>query len=167
MQSWLFDISDRFKRLMGLMETDMQGEDTLTIQEALKDVYGKEVVPAIQDGISYLKWQEAELNAIEEQIKKLTEIKNARKSRLERVRKGYIEFLEAVGKKKVETSVGNMTVTAPIQSCVVDDVNRIPEKYTRTTITIKPALAEIKKALQNGEEISGVHLEAKPSLRIK
>ena len=52
------------------------------------------------------------------------------------------------------------------ESCVIDDVYKIPEEYLRYKEPEADKTA-LKKALKEGQAISGVHLEEKNSLSVK
>ena len=97
----------------------------------------------------------------------LKALKQSRKNRLERVRRGYCDFLVAVGKKKIETPCGNMTVTAPTATTIIDDIDKLPDAYKRTTIKVDADKTAIKQAIQGGHSVPGAHLEEKQSIRIK
>jgi len=168
MQQWLYDISERMTALSETLETF--GDDTETskdISGAIQGVYGREVTPAVQDGIAYIKNQEAMVDGIGEQIKRLQELKRIRENRLKRVRDGYKDFLKSIGKKKIETELGNMTVAKSPVSVVVDDVNKLLPQYTTTHIEVKPDKVSIKEALKKGVPVEGAHLQEDESLRIK
>lgn len=168
MQHWLYDLSERMTALTETLETFSDDTETSKdISDAIQSVYGSEVIPAVQDGIAYIKGQIAEIDAISEQIKRLQELKKVRENRVKRVREGYKDFMKAIGKKKIETSLGNMTVALSPSSIVVDDVGKLLPQYTSTKIEVKPNLTAIKQALKAGIEVEGTHLEDKETLRIK
>jgi len=43
----------------------------------------------------------------------------------------------------------------------------LPEQYRETKVEYKPLKKELKKAIKNGEEIPGVRLESKESVRVR
>lgn len=167
MQSWLYRISERINALQAVLDEAEDKSIEPDIKTALAGIYEGDVPSAVSDGIRYIKRQEAQNVEIDSEIKRLQALKKSRENRLARVRKGYAEFLEAVGAKKIETASGNMTVAAPTYSTVIDSVDEIPNEYTRQTIKIEPDKTAIKQAIQAGKFVTGAHLEAKPSIRIK
>jgi hypothetical protein len=50
---------------------------------------------------------------------------------------------------------------------IIDDKNLIPARFIKIEQIDKIEKAEIKKAIKNGEEIAGVHLEISKSLLIR
>jgi len=168
MQNWLYDISARMQSLTDTLEM-FDGDDTTSedIKTAIETVYKNEIVPAVQDGIAYIKGQEAQVKAIAEQIARLQALKKSRENRIKRVKEGYVAFLKSVNKKGVETELGNMSVRKTAGSVIVDNVDELPPAYTNTTITVKPNLIAIKNAIKEGMVIEGAHLQNGESLQIK
>lgn len=167
MQAWLYDISERINALVAVLDEAEDKSIEPDIKNALAGIYESDVPAAVQDGIEYIKKQTAYIEAIDKRMEELKALKQSRKNRLERVRRGYCEFLVAVGKKKIETPCGNMTVTAPTISTKVDSMDDLPDAYKRTTVEVKADLTAIKQAIQGGHAVPGAHLEEKQSIRIK
>ena len=167
MQSWLYDISERITALQDVLLTSEDESMEADIKSAIIGLYANDVPAAVADGIGYIKSQEAEVDAIDAEIKRLQAIKRARETRLERVRKGYADFLVAVGQKKIETPRGCMALSAPTATTVVDDIDKLPDAYKRTTIKVDADKTAIKQAIQGGHSVPGAHLEEKQSIRIK
>ena len=167
MQKWLFNLSERIEALEAILETP-EGECVQQdIKDALRAIYDGDIPAAISDGIEWLKKEKAELEKIDVRIAELKSLKESRRNRMERARRGYAEFLEAVGKKKVETTYGNMTLCEPTISTEIDDAAIIPADFKRTTVRIDPDKIKIKEALLAGASVPGAHLEEKRTVRIK
>lgn len=167
MQSWLYDISERITAMQDVLLTAEDEFMEADVKAAIIGLYANDVPAAVSDGIGYIKSQEAEVDAIDAEIKRLQAIKRARENRLERVRKGYADFLTAIGKKKIETPRGCMTLSAPTATTVIDDIDKLPGAYKRATIKVDADKASIKQAIQGGHAVPGAHLEEKQSIRIK
>ena len=167
MQSWLYDISERINALVTVLDEADDKSIEPDVKNALAGIYESDVPAAVADGIEYIKKQTAFIEAIDKRMDELKALKQSRKNRLERVRRGYCDFLIAVGKKKIETPCGNMTVTAPTATTIIDDIDKLPDEYKRTTVKIDPDKASIKQAIQAGHAVPGAHLEEKQSIRIK
>ena len=167
MQSWLYDISERISALVSLLdEIEDKGLEP-DVKRAIAGIYESDVPAAVGDGIRYIKSQEAQVEEIDTEIKRLQDLKRLREARLKRVKAGYTDFLLAVGKKKIETAAGNMTVAAPTVSTIIDSMDDLPDAYKRTTIKVEADKASIKQAIQGGHSVKGAHLEERQSIRIK
>ena len=167
MQSWLYDINARISALTDILDAGEHEGISPDIKAALTGIYANDVPAAVEDGIGYIKEQAAQIDAIGAEIARLQAVKKARENRLERVRRGYCEFLVAVGKKKIETARGTMTVAAPTFTTVIDSIDELPDAYKRTTVKIEADKASIKQAIQGGHNVKGAHLEERQSIRIK
>lgn len=167
MQKWLYDISMRLESLQEVLDEADDKTIEADVKGAIAAIYESDVPAAVYDGITYIKGQETQIEDIEEEIKRLQAMKTARKNRLERVRKGYADFLVAVGKKRIETPRGTMTVAAATYSTVIDSIDDLPDDYKRTTIKVEADKTAIKQAIQAGHAVPGAHLEEKQSIRIK
>ena len=167
MQSWLFDISERIGALVSVLDDAQEKSIEADVKTALMGIYESDIPSAIYDGIGYIKTQDAQIKSIDEEIKRLQDVKKARQNRLARVKKGYTEFLLAVGQKKVETARGTMTVCAPTFKTIVDDIDALPDEFKRTTIEVKPDADAIKASIKAGNTVKGAHLEESQSIRIK
>ena len=167
MQAWLYDISERINALVAVLDDADDKSIEPDVKAAISGIYESDVPQAVADGIEYIKKQTDFIEAIDKRLDELKALKQSRKNRLDRVRRGYAEFLTAVGKKKIETPCGNMTVAAPTVSTVIDSIDDVPDDYKRTTIKIDPDKTAIKQAIQSGHNVPGAHLEEKPSIRIK
>lgn len=164
MQSWLYELSSRATALAEALAY-LDGEDEADASASIAKIYGEEVPQAIADGIGYIRWQEAEISQLEKEISRLKTMKKARENRLRRVRRGYAEFLNAIGKKKVETRLGNMTLSSATET-MVDDIGALPDVYKRTTIKVDADKTSIKQAIQSGASVPGAHLETRKTIRI-
>jgi len=169
MQKWLFDISARINALVDVLDEADDKSIEPDIKNALAGIYESDVPAAIEDGIAYIKNQEAQVDAISAEIKRLQDLKKSRENRLARVRKGYTDFLIAVEKKKIETPKGTMTVAAPTISTIIDDAAMLPKEFLRETVRYDPDKKAIKDAILSNPNriIPGAHLEEKISIRIK
>ena len=167
MQKWLYDISERIEALQAVLDEQDNESITGDVKNAIAAIYESDVPAAVADGIEFIKKQKGFIDEIDKRIDELKALKDSRKKRLERVKQGYCDFLISVGKSKIETAYGNMTVTAPTATTIIDDIYKLPDAYKRVTTKVDPDKIGIKQAIQAGHSVPGAHLEAKQSIRIK
>ena len=167
MQKWLYDISERLGNLEELLDAaDVAGCEP-DIKAAIEGVYKDEIPQAIYDGIGYIQAQKSLVDDMKNEEKRIKAAREIVERRIERVKKGYMDFMESVGQRKVTTPRGTMTVVAPKATTIIDNMADIPTEYQRQTIKVEPDKESIKQAIQMGRKVPGAHLEMKPSLRIK
>lgn len=118
-----------------------------------------------------LKSLDAEISAIEEEAKKLTERAKAKEKAYGRIKEYLAENLQRVGMDKLETARNKITFRKS-ESVEIDegaflgwaDVHR-DDLLTYTAP--KPNKTLIKKALKDGEEIVGAQIVVKSNIQIK
>lgn len=72
----------------------------------------------------------------------------------------------ALGGEKFKTSKVSVSYRES-DSVVIDDLDRIPEKYIKVETTFTPIKADIKKAIKGGQDIDGCHLEKKNNMIVR
>lgn len=167
MQKWLYDIVERRNALQAVLDEAEDKSIEPDIKNALTGMYESDVPQAVADGIEYIKKQEELIAGVEKREKEYKDYKDYLKRRLERVKRGYTDFLVSMDAKRVETPSGKMTVAAPTFSTVIDSIDDLPDDYKRTTIKVEADKTAIKQAIQGGHTVKGAHLEEKISIRIK
>lgn len=162
--SW-YGISNRFIALV------LKNEDGELTPEEYQEQGNELALELKNKGVStqgYILQQEAEIEAVKEQIKRLQDYCKAREKRVEKIKSCVKDALEKLGISKLETSIGTISIANNPASVEVYDESLIPAKYIVEKITKSPDKKAIKEALKNGENIQGFTLvEGKTSLRIK
>ena len=112
-----------------------------------------------------------DLELKEEKCKEISDFyaKKAKKAseRKKALKTLILEAMQGLGTKRIETETGAFTIKNNTPSLIIDDKSLIPAKFVTMIQSEKIEKNEIKKAIKNGEEIAGVHLETSQSLLIK
>lgn len=117
--------------------------------------------------IKVIREQEEKINGTENEIKRLQNLKASRTKALERF-KDYIKFnLKNMDIKKVETSLGTISLRVNPPSTDIFDESILPKKFFKEKVTYTASKTDIKKALQTGEEVPGARLVINTSLTVK
>jgi Siphovirus Gp157. len=102
-----------------------------------------------------------EASAMAAAVKQIKQDNAERQARFERKADGASALLKslllAADLDKVTLPEATVSVTKPRTKCVIDDVNKLPQGFYVTER--KPKTAEIKAALEAGEQIPGARLE--------
>lgn len=106
--------------------------------------------------------------AIDEEIKRLTEIKKHNENAIERLKTGIENMMIALGKREIKTPLFQAKFVKNPPSVVITDEKKVDAKY----LTIIPESYNvdknaIKKDLKNGIELPYAHLEQKERLQLK
>ena len=152
----LYDISNRYQNLWELCMDENIDLDML--EEALQSVEG-ELEDKVTNGIGLIQELKYHADAMSEEVKRLSSRKRALENKIECIKKYYLERLQKMGKSKVLTNRGTMSVVKSGGKCPmkIDDEALVPPefKYIVTEVD-KDAL---RQALESGKIIQGAHLE--------
>jgi len=133
--------------------------DTLDGIEGMFNEKAVSVVHVIANNDSDISEVDAEIKRLQDRKKVMV---NAR-ARL----KDYLLFnMQASDITKISSPLFNITLAAPRDIVVIDDVDSLADDYKR--VTIAPDKVLIGKALKDGYKVAGAHMEkGKSSVRIK
>lgn len=159
----LYSITTEYRMLMQEIE-ECEGVLTPELEEGLQ-INKEELVVKSENYVHVIKSQEAYLSAIDNEIKRLQALKKQKEKAVD-VLKSYL--LQAVENFGTFTS-GFFTFSTRKSSSVevFCDVNDLPSTYKTAKVTMTADKAEIKKALQSGEQIDGCAIIEKHNLQIK
>lgn len=104
----------------------------------------------------------AEANAIKEEKDRLAEREKSARNRAERLKK-YLAY--ALNGEQFKTARCALSFRKS-EKVIIEDVYKIPGVFLKFSEP-KADLTEIKKAIKNGEEINGAHIEETQNIQIK
>lgn len=153
--------------LVELMEVeDFEGNEEIrqqVIEQIESMIDGK-----AENIIKIIKNYEADIEVLKQEEKRLANNRKIKENKVKRLKEYTRECLEKVGKKKIETSIGNISLRKSPASLKIIDDNLIPIDYKETIETVKIDNSRIKSDLKSGLKIEGVVLEeGNYSLQIK
>lgn len=150
----LYDISKRYQNLWELCLDDNVDLDTL--EEALQSVEG-ELEDKVANGIGLIQDLKSHADGMGEEIKRLTLRKRALDNKVDYLKNYYLEHLQSVGKSKVLTNRGTMSVvkSGGLKPLIIDDENLIPVDFKFITPSINKDA--VRKALDCGVNVPGAH----------
>ena len=136
------------------------------VLEALEKEFKTALTTKSTGIIKALRQQEAYIETVDAEIERLKAVKERIKKGIEGF-KHYIKYnMVQMDIKKIETPLGNLTISQTTATDVYDKA-LIPKKFLKPKIEYNPVKADIKKALQNGEEVPGARLVVNTNLNIK
>jgi len=136
-------------------------QDTLDAMEGMFNEKALRVVHVITNSGS-------DVDAIDAEIKRLQDRKKTITNAQVRL-KEYLHFnMEATGTTKISGPLFTITLAKGREVAIVDDQDELPEDYTNTKTVVTPDKRLILKALKDGAEVPGAHIErGQSSVRIK
>lgn len=166
MAKTLYQISSDFERVLDLCYDETVSDEE--IQSALAQLEG-ELTEKVSNGIAVIQTLKATADAADTEIKRLCQYRRTIESRVNFLKAYYLEHLTRIGKTKVLTERGAMTISKAggLKPIKIDDEELIPLEFKRiisNSVIDKDALRE---ALERGDQITGAHLEPRTNyLRI-
>lgn len=152
--------------LLAIDEETGEIRDNETLEE-LETELKNALVNKSEGIIKVFRNQKADLEMVKLEIVRLT----ALQKKIEKSIKNFEEYIKFNMKKmdikKIETSLGNITLRAGSPSADVFDESLIPKEFIREKITYEPKKDDIKKMLKEGKEVPGARLIYKESIIIK
>jgi len=135
--------------------------DTLDGMEGIFNDKAVSIVHVITNGGS-------DIDALDAEMARLA----ARKKQIQNAQlrlKSYLrENMEATGTTKITSPLFTITLAKGRDIAIVDKEEDLPDDYVTVKTTIAPAKAVILKALKDGVDVPGAHIEkSKSSVRIK
>lgn len=163
MEMSLYNIANAFPQLME--NEELSEEEKKKVEDELILLLQQKS----QNIIGYTKNIELTIEAMKQEEKRLKEQRTVLENRVENFKNYVKDCMEKMGLKKIETSLGTLTVANNPISVEIVNENDIPAEFKETVITTKIN----KKAItdnfkETGEIPNGVNIiTQKTSLRIK
>lgn len=104
--------------------------------------------------------------ALDVEIKRLQVLKKSTERKADNFKKYIAVNMENIGIKKIETELGTLSLRKS-KSVDIYDEKLIDKKFITTEIKEKISKSDIKKAIENGEEVQGANIVEKNILQIK
>lgn len=161
----LYDLSSGFNAIAELAEDESMNLDEL--EQSLQAIEGN-LQEKCLNGIGLIKSLENQRDGLKAESKRLSDRAKMLDERIKKIKAWYQVNLENMGKDKVSTDRGTMSVKKNPPALVVEDEGKIPAAY----FDIVPMHYELskdrlKKALAGGKTVSGARLTQGKSLLIR
>jgi hypothetical protein len=162
MKKSLYNITAEALELVSALE---EGELTLELERSLIINQNELQEKAINYGYA-IKSMEDDVTAIAEEIKRLQAIKTAKNNAADRMRGSIINAMMLYGIEKVTSPTLNLSFRKS-ESVEVDLIQFLPDnlKIVKTTVTADKIA--IKKAIKEGQHITGAFIKENFNLQIK
>ncbi len=162
----LYNITNKFVELMDKVQ---DGELTEEEYNELGNELALELQNKSTSIVGYFQNENAFIDAIDTQIKRLQDIKKSKQNKIEKFKKYVKENMERLDLPKVETELGTISIQkSPKASVEILDEEEIPNKYKKIvqeTKIDKTAIAKDTK--ESGKVVPGTKVVVGTYLRIK
>jgi hypothetical protein len=168
----LYEIADNYLRAFEDL-AEFEELPAQVITDTLEGLQGSFEAKAVSVG-AYIKTLEAEASAIEEARKSMEQRQRSLERHAERLREYLKAQMERTGLRQIKVPPERtkapciiLRLQANPPSVVVDDEERIPERYKQEVISVKVLKTEIARALKAGEDVTGARLKQTTRLVIQ
>ena len=135
--------------------------------EVIREIIEQQIQTKSTGIIAAVRNLESNIAAIDTEIKRLQELKKIKQNNISRLKEYTKESMEDRGVKKLETSLGNISIRKTPPSVNVLDENLIPLEYIETKQVMSIDKKLILGDLKDGLVIPGVEIKQGTSLTIK
>ena len=163
----IYELTDTWMQVQALMENpDLD-------QQALADTF-EGIDGAVEDkaenSAKVIKNLEANIEGIDNEIRRLMSLKKARENHVKWLKEGLLYSMLTTGKTKFKTDLFSFGVQKAPVSVVLDDedIENYPEEFLRTKVEINKSALKESMLAAGIDSVKGLaHLEQKDTLRIR
>lgn len=166
----LYELAKSFIELQSRLENDDIGENT---KQAIIDTLEGldfDLEEKTENIIKLIRNQESDIVAVDEEIKRLQNIKKVRQNNIDGLKNYLLNNLVGIGKEKVETPLFKVTVKQNPPKVVIRDENEVPATYMKISYAVdKSVLKQDLLDEEKAKELNalGISLVQEKSLLIK
>ena len=155
----LYELTDAFQELY--VNDELTNEEVGEKLQALN----MELDAKVANGIGLIQTLKVAVDGMKNEEARLKQRRTALENRIATIKDYYQSELTRIGKKKVLTSRGTMTIAKcggkmPMK---IDDENLVPMEFKNKKTVYEIDKDYLRQALEDGEIISGAHLEERGS----
>lgn len=151
----LYEISQQFAELEKLAEDDASMIEAVSDTMELIAADFEEKAQAV---VLVAKNMEADITAIDAELKRLTDKKKAIINRTDWLRNYLRNNMESTGISVIECPLFKITLSKPTRQVSVDDESALPDDYVNVKTVLSPDKRKILADLKAGIEIQGASL---------
>lgn len=164
----LYTITQDFNDLLDMLNQAQEENDLdqVALIESGLEITQDNFKDKATNYVKFIRSEEAGLSAIDEEIKRLTALKKSKVSKIDNLEARLSNSMQSIGFDKYDLGLFKLSFRKST-SIEVSDLDQIPEGFKRVKTTIDPDKVAIKKAIEAGQEVSGVTIKNSVSLQIK
>lgn len=162
MKNTLYQIKESYLSLMDEIEASegILSED----QENALEINKSELDSKSIAYLEVIKSSKAFISTIDDEIKRLEALKKRNSNLIDRLESSLLSAVQLFG----EFNIGTLTFgKRKSESVIVEDINGLPDEFKTVKVTEQANKADLKKAINSGEEIEGVSIQTNFNLAVK
>jgi hypothetical protein len=162
MKKTIYEISKESLEIISLLE---ENELTKELEEKLLINQNEIQTKSVQ--YSYIiKTFDYELDAIDQEIKRLQAMKKAKENAIDRMKESVLNAMNIYGIEKVATPTLSISIRKSESINIVNE-DQVSDAFKKEKVTISIDKVAIKNAIKAGQFVAGATLESNQNLQIK
>jgi hypothetical protein len=150
----LLNIRQEYTNLLTEIEQN-EGEITPQMEQALV-INAQELSSKSLAYVEFIGNLSTQNNRIDDEIKRLQLLKRKNTQLLEFLQKGLVQAVNEFG--VIRTGTHTIGVRHS-EECVIEDTDKIPDRFKTVRVDVQVDKLALKKAIKNGENIPGAHIQ--------
>ncbi|MDO1450595.1 siphovirus Gp157 family protein [Rhodocytophaga aerolata] len=150
----LLNIRQEYTSILQEIEQN-EGELTPEMEDALA-INAQELSEKSLAYVEFMGNLNAQNNRIEEEIKRLQNLKRKNTQVLDFLQKGLVQAVNEFG--TIRTGTYTIGVRHS-EECVIEDSDKVPEKFKTVKMEVQVDKLAVKKAIKAGENVPGAHVQ--------
>lgn len=161
----LYDLTTELLEIEDLLnsEEEIPKENLIELQEIIKKNLENEATNIAY----YIKNKELLIEARKAEEKRLKKSRQKMEQRLEKFKEYVTSNLIQLGEKKIETSIGNISIRKSSSVVVNIDPAELQDEYKKTKFVVEADKRAIKEAINSGKKVEGAEIVDNFKLSIK
>lgn len=148
----LYELSAQYKQLQ-----NMDGIEPEAIADTLESIEG-EIQEKAQAIVAVRLGMDADIEAIDAEIDRLTQRKKRIQSQEQSIRDYLKHNMQAIGITNIKCPLFSITLAKGREVVQIDDELELPPEFVSINTSVKPDRKKIKEALKNGDTVPGARI---------
>ncbi len=161
----LYEISENYMQALDFLTDPEQDFDLQTVEDTLEGIEG-ELTDKATNVIQFQKNLESTAAAIKEAEQAMAKRRKALENKAAGLKRYVQDNMIRTGIEVIECPYFKLSLRKS-ESIQIDDSKALPAEYLNRKITVTPDKTAIKKAIKDGHEVPGAHLQTNKNLQIR
>lgn len=164
MNNTLYEITDKYLKVLDNLEIDEETGEILNAEEL--DKLAGAFDEKVESVACYIKNLTAFAGDLKEEEANLAKRRKSAEKKVDYLKTFLSSCMDAAGRDKFNGVKANVSFRKSV-AVQIDDESTLPDAFKVETVTVKPDKTAIKKAIQDGAEVSGASLVENRNIQIK
>mgnify|MGYP000249256062 CR=1 FL=1 len=164
----LYTITQNFSELLDFYNqaTEENNQEQIDLIEQALAINNENFKEKANNYVRFIRSQELESKMIDEEIKRLTELKKSKESKALNLKERLSNSMQSIGFDKYDLDLFKLSFRKS-ESVDIQDIEILSDDFKRVKTVIEADKLAIKTAIKSGQEVLGAIIKESRSLQIK